>query len=135
MMNSLFSILFLIPFITFSQSDSMNVLVDTSGVYEDYEVDFVPEFPGGVSEMAKFIQENFEYTDSSLFYQENQKVWVEFIINQDGKISHIQILKGQKFTGNEMVRVISIMPNWKPGELNGVKVKVKYTLPITYCLH
>jgi hypothetical protein len=122
-MKYLLTISFLLSFVTFSQSDSIKAKVDTSLIY-----DVVAEFPGN------FIWKNFEYTDSASFYQENQKIWVEFIINEDGTLSDIKILRGQKFTGIEMLRVISIMPNWKPAELNGVKVKVKYTLPMNICL-
>lgn len=130
----LFTILFLFPIITFSQNDPATVLVDTAKVYESYEVDSPAEYPGGASEMVQFIWENFEYTDSARLYQENQKIWVEFIINQNGTISDIKILRGQKYSGIDMKRVVSIMPTWKPAELNGVKVKETYSLSMPICL-
>ena len=93
-----------------------------------------PIFPGGVNELGTFLLQNFEYTDSARVYQENQKVFVEFVIMQDGSIADAKIIKGQKFNGQEVLRVIRLMPNWKPGEIDNIKVKVKFTLPFTICL-
>ena len=133
-MRLLFHILFLVPLITFSQGDSLKPVVNTSLVYESYEVDSVAEFPGGAVMMVQFIRDNFVYTDSASLFEENQKLCVEFIINQDGTISDIIVLTGQKYTGNELIRVVSIMPNWKPAELDEVKVKERYTLSMPICL-
>ena len=71
--------------------------------------------------MAEFLIKNFEYTDSTSFYQEYQKLFSAFVINEDGSISNTKILSGQKKTGKEMLRVISIMPKWITGEVKGVK--------------
>ena len=124
----LFVLFILLPLLGFSQTDSTQIVVDTSLVYDI--VDVAPSFPGGASEMSKFLFSNFEYTDSARLYQENQKLWVEFIINVDGAISNAKIVGGQKYMGKELLRVMSIMSNWGPGEIKGTKVKVKYTIPL-----
>jgi protein TonB len=121
-----------LPFVGFTQSDSTQMVVDTSLVYDISDV--APSFPGGATEMSIFLFKNFEYTDSARLYQENQKLFIEFVINIDGSISDAKIVRGQKYTGQELLRVMSIMPKWIPGEINCIKVKVRYTLPMNICL-
>jgi protein TonB len=86
---------FLLSFVTFSQSDSIKAKVDTSLIYD--VVDVVAEFPGGVSEMGNFVSSNFEYTDSARINNEMNKIFVEFVINKDGTLADVKIVKSQKY--------------------------------------
>ena len=63
------------------------------------------------------------------------KVFVSFIINTDGSIQDVQVLKGVSDSLNdEAVRVVSRMPKWKPGLQRGEPVRVKFNLPISFAL-
>lgn len=82
--------------------------------------DVEPEFPGGDDALMQFIHTNFIYPDSSIANGESGTVYVQFVVNQDGSVSDIKILKSvSPLLDAEAIRVISIMPRWTPGQLNG----------------
>lgn len=110
---------------------------DTTNVEEIFVVvDTMPEFPGGVSAMMKYLSENIKYP---VIAQENGiqgRVICQFVVEKDGRITNIQVLRssGEKSLDKEAVRVISTMPNWSPGSAFGKPVRVKYTIPINFRL-
>ena len=98
-------------------------------------VDEMPEFLGGNEAMNRWLSKNIEYP---LIAQKNNiqgRVVCQFIVNKDGRITDVQVIRGVDASLDaEAVRVISIMPNWKPGRHDGKNVNVKYTLPIRFHL-
>lgn len=97
------------------------------------EVD--PEFIGGYAEMMKFIQSNIEYPEIPREMGIQGVVNVHFVVNKDGSISNVTTdTKLNKELEKEAMRVISIMPNWKPGEQAGKAVSVRYTVPINFVI-
>lgn len=104
-------------------------------IYEITEV--MPEFPGGVDSLFSFIESHLIYPQLELNNGIEGKVYVEFIVNEDGHLSDSKILRsvpGSTHFDAEVLRIISIMPNWIPGRENGKPVKVKYRLPIRFVL-
>jgi protein TonB len=98
-------------------------------------VQIMPEFPGGKTEMTKFIQKNLVIPQIAIESGISGKCFVGFIVNEDGKISNIEILKGVPGCpecDKEVIRVIKLMPTWEPGKQNGRAVKVYITLPINF---
>ena len=64
------------------------------------------------------------------------KVLVIFIIEPDGSISNAHVAKKvNEYLDVEAVRAVSSMPKWSPGMRDGKAVRVKYTLPIAFCLN
>jgi periplasmic protein TonB len=60
------------------------------------------------------------------------KVYVTFVVEKDGSLTDIKVLRDIGYgTGKEAIRVLSKCPKWMPGEQNGKKVRVLYSLPIT----
>ena len=60
------------------------------------------------------------------------RIFISFIVEQDGSITNIKIIRGLGFgTDVEALRIIKRMPKWNPGEQNGKKVRCSYTVPIT----
>lgn len=98
-------------------------------------VEVQPQYPGGNEAMKKFISENLQYPKIA---QENGiqgRVITQFIIEKDGSLSDIQIVRGvDPSLDKEAVRLIGTMPAWVPGTQRGNKVRVRYTLPITFRL-
>ena len=81
--------------------------------------------------MAKFIQENFEYPEEARELGEQGTVWIEFVVEKDSLLTNIKVVKSvSESLDSECIRVISIMPNWGPGEHAGKPVSVRYTIPI-----
>ncbi|MGZ3812139.1 MAG: energy transducer TonB, partial [Mucilaginibacter sp.] len=63
------------------------------------------------------------------------KVYIGFIVEKDGTLSNLKILREPGYgSGKEALRVMSLSPKWEPGIQNGRKVRVKYTIPITFAL-
>jgi protein TonB len=59
------------------------------------------------------------------------KVYVTFVVEKDGSLTDIKVLRDVGFgTGKEALRVLGKCPRWNPGEQNGKKVRVLYSLPI-----
>ena len=102
---------------------------------EVYEYDFVdekPEFPGGGNSLINFINENRRYPTEAYEMGIQGRVTCSFIVHSDGKISHIQILRGvERSLNDEAVRIFSQMPEWIPGKLDNrpVPVRVIFSIP------
>jgi protein TonB len=99
-------------------------------------VEIMPSFPGGEEALARFLQKNLIYPRMA---QENGiqgKVFIQFVVNTDGKISDVQAVGAAKGGGleEEAVRVVRLMPNWKPGKQNNAPVMVRFNLPIGFHL-
>jgi TonB family protein len=95
-----------------------------------------PEFPGGKAALAKWIGSNLKYPDAANKAGVQGNVIVELTIDPpNGKISNVTIVKSlQKQCDQEVLRLISIMPNWTPGEINGVKTISRHTLSVRFAL-
>lgn len=96
----------------------------------------MPEFPGGEEELYKFLGDNLKYPAMARESNIQGRVWVGFVVYEDGSIKDIQVLKGiGGGCDEEAVRVVKMMPNWTPGEQMGKKVPVKFRLPINFKLN
>jgi protein TonB len=94
-----------------------------------------PEFPGGVEAMMKFVSKNMRYPPQARRMGTEGSVFVEFVVDQTGKISGTKVLKGiGSGCDEEAVRVINQMPQWKPGKQNGRAVNVRFVLPLKFVL-
>jgi periplasmic protein TonB len=99
-------------------------------------VEIMPSFPGGEEALAKFLRKNLRYPPMA---QENDiqgKIFVQFVVDAEGKVSEVQAVGAHKGGGleEEAVRVVKLMPNWKPGRQSGRSVSVRYNLPIGFTL-
>lgn len=122
-------------------TDGEIVLIDEldsldQGIQCIYEVvEIMPEFPGGIDSLFQFIQTHLKYPEYELNNGIEGKVYVEFIVNEDGQLSDAKILRsvpGSIHFDAEVLRIVNLMPNWIPGRENGQPVKVKYRLPIRF---
>lgn len=97
-------------------------------------VEKMPEYPGGEPELSGFIRKNLNY---SLTGNSAAGIcYVTFVVETDGTLSNIQILKGIagcEACNAEVLRVIKILPKkWSPGMQNGAAVPVQFSLPIRF---
>lgn len=98
-------------------------------------VEQYPEYPGGLEAMRTFLGKNLHYPTAASAAGVGGKVYVSFVVNIDGSLTDIQVLKGIGFgCDEEALRVIQKMPRWKPGKQSGQTVRVKYNLPIVFAL-
>ncbi|MFT5884371.1 MAG: protein TonB [Arcticibacterium sp.] len=93
----------------------------------------MPEFKGGLKKMYKSLGQNLKYPQLATRNGIEGKVIVSFVVEKDGQISGIKILKGIGFDcDKEAARVIQKMPKWSPGFQNGSPVRVSYTIPLSF---
>lgn len=96
-------------------------------------VQFMPEFPGGMVELMNYISSNVRYPADALAAGIEGRVTTMFIIERDGTLSNVQILRGIDPSLNaEALRVIRSMPTWKPGYQNDKPVRTRYTVPVNF---
>jgi hypothetical protein len=97
--------------------------------YHSTKLDEKPTFPGGFDEFYKFVGTNYKMPEIKDL---QGKVYVTFVIDIDGSIVDIKILRDIGYgTGEEAIRVLKNSPKWNPGKQNGQTVRVLYSLPIT----
>lgn len=109
------------------------VKVDENGVHQVCEE--MPEFPGGMAECMKYLSKNINYPEDCKKEGIQGRVIVQFVVDKDGSIKDPTIARGvHPSLDKEALRVLSSMPNWKPGKQKGEAVKVKYTIPVMFRL-
>jgi len=100
-------------------------------------VEEMPQFPGGQEAFVKYLAKNIKYPLKEKEAKVEGKVFVTFIVEKDGTITNVKVLKGVpdgQGLDAEAVRVISSMPGWKPGKQNGRAVRVSMNQPIKFSL-
>jgi TonB family protein len=104
-------------------------------VYE--YVDNVPEFPGGSSALMSFIQKNVIYPQNAIEKNIQGRCYVKFIVKEDGSLSDITVertILGCPECDKEAIRVVKMMPKWKPGMVKGKCVSSVMRLPFNFSL-
>ena len=92
-----------------------------------------PEFPGGTAALLEYLRKNIKYPAICRENNIQGRVLVTFIVNKDGAIVEPEVVKSvNPSLDKEALRVISTMPNWKPGSQRGKPVRVKYTVPVNF---
>ena len=116
----------------FAQMDVVSSQPENDTIYLSSEQ--LPEFPGGQKAMFQYIADNVVYPASARINGIQGRTICQFIVNKNGSLSDIKILKssGNKELDEEAVHVISSMPKWTPGRSAGEIVRVKYTIPVTF---
>ena len=98
-------------------------------------VEQMPEYPGGMSELMKYVARNIKYPADALREKKQGRVIVQFIVGKDGYTSDFKVMKSvSPSLDAEAIRVLANMPKWTPGMQRGKTVAVKYTVPVTFKL-
>ena len=99
-------------------------------------VEEMPEFPGGMGECMKWIGQNVKYPKEAHDKGVQGRVLITFIVEKDGSITEPKVARGvSPALDAEALRVVSIMPKWKPAKQRGQVVRVKYTIPVMFRLN
>ena len=113
------------------------VVIKSDTIY-DYPA-FMPEFPGGQQELINYLQKNLDYPEDAKELGIEGKVFVSFVVFEDGSVQQETILRGIK--GNqscekEAFRLIKRMPIWNPGKNEqGKAIKVRMKIPVVFSLY
>jgi protein TonB len=104
-------------------------------ILDGYNVEIQPEFPGGINGFKNFLVKHLKYPNAAQSAGVSGKVYLQFTVNQDGSLENIAAIKGIGYgCDEEAIRVMKLMPAWKPGRQSGRAVRVKFNLPIVFSL-
>lgn len=104
-------------------------VVDDNQIYNTAGIEVKPDFPGGIQNFLNYVAKNYRTPEEEGL---NGKVFVTFVVEKDGSLTDIRVIRDIGYgTGAEAIRVLKRSPKWTPGEQNGKKVRVQYSLPIT----
>ncbi len=88
-----------------------------------------PVFPGGALALQRFVDQTKQPVSTTA----SGTVFVEFVVNVDGSVSDYIVLKGAGMESDlEAVRIVSTMPEWTPGTIDGEPARFKFVLPIAF---
>jgi protein TonB len=123
----------LIPVDSFSKdSDTIRCIPYTDSISKtEYYVfvDSMPQYTGGQDDMIEYFMTNFQYPQEIIACC---RIIIGFIIDANGKMTDLKIIRSlQDDFDKEALRVLRLMPDWKPGECDGQPVSVRMTFPIS----
>jgi TonB family protein len=117
-----------------SQKKANAVQADTGQVFRIVEK--MPQFPGGTKALLHYLSTNIKYPAEARKANIQGRVFIQFVVEKDGSISHVRVLKGiGQGCDKESVAVVKNMPRWIPGKQKGKPVRVEYNLPIKFSLN
>ncbi len=98
-------------------------------------VEAMPEFPGGEAALYDYLAANLKYPEMAKETGITGKVFVTFVVEKDGSITDVKILRGiGGGCDEEAIRVVKGMPKWTPGHQRSIPVRVQFNLPIKFTL-
>ena len=106
---------------------------EDKGIYTTGGVDEYPEFAGGAKAWSKYMERNLRYPSRAQDEGAAGKVFVSFVVEKDGSITDVSVIKGIGFgCDEEAMKVIKKSPLWKPGKNKGIPVRVRYNMAINF---
>lgn len=98
-------------------------------------VENMPEFPGGEAARNHFLAENIVYPLQATNNGIQGTVYVQFVVDENGDVIDAKVIRGiGGGCDEESLRVVNLMPKWKPGTQKGKPVRVLFNMPIYYKL-
>lgn len=102
---------------------------NTFVVHSDPNIEVPPTFPNGNAGLYNHLMKNFKYPNSAWKKQLEGIVRVSFVVNYDGTVHDVEILKGLSLDiDEEVVRIFNLLPRWTTALQNGKRVKVKFVI-------
>ncbi len=123
----------IIAFFSFAQVDSVHFETPEEEVFTVLEEP--AKFPGGIKAFYTFLSKNVRYPKRAKGNNVQGRVFVQFIVEKDGAISNLKVVKGiGSGCDEETIRVLKLMPKWNPGKREGTPVRQKMIQPISFAL-
>lgn len=98
------------------------------------KVEIEAEYPGGAAAWQRFLNRNLRYPQEDIDNEESGSALVQFVVDEKGNVSDVEVLKGSKAFGAEVERVIRKSGKWVPAVQNGRQVKSLKKQPFIICL-
>lgn len=117
-------------------SEDWGDIISQDRTYSFLMTEQKPVFPGGEITLMKYLSENVVYPQEAIDQELSGRVLVDFTIDIDGKIIDTKINKSvHPLLDKEALRTVSEMPDWSPGKIRGVNVKVSHIIPVSFKLN
>jgi hypothetical protein len=117
---------------TVDPNDTVNETIDYDALFNTAYLDVLPFPDGGMNTFYSLIRDNYKVPNKTT-EEVVRKVYVSFVIEKDGTLSTIKIIRDAgPETGEEAIRVLKLSPKWTPGKLNNHVVRSMFTLPISF---
>ncbi|SER11928.1 M56 family metallopeptidase [Pedobacter rhizosphaerae] len=105
-------------------------------VFDFVSIDKQPEFPGGVRKFYEYLGASIRYPKKAKEDNVQGKVFLSFVVEKDGKLSDIRIIRGlSKELDEEAIRVLESSPNWNPGIVKGEPIRSRYNINVNFALN
>lgn len=89
----------------------------------------MPEFPGGMPALMEFIRKNLRHDKA----EKKERVIIQIVVDKKGNATNPVVLRSTNpALDEEALRIVSLMPKWKPGRQSGKPEKVRYAIPVTF---
>ncbi|WP_116495448.1 M56 family metallopeptidase [Balneicella halophila] len=96
-------------------------------------VEQMPAFPGGQKAMLNFLAENIKYPKQAVEQNIEGNVYLKFVVTKTGDVGDVQVLRSpHELLSNEAIRVVKLLPKFKPGMQRGQAVDVWYQMPVRF---
>lgn len=110
------------------------IKLPSGNAYKNVEV--MPKFPGGSNQLRKFLLSNLQYPSIDKLIDKYGRVEVNFIVENDGSISNIEVQRSpSKTIQDEVIRVIELFPKWIPGSERKRNVRVQINMSLDFVLN
>ena len=124
--------------LSFRPKDVQKRLSEYDDVVPFYDCDQRPVFLNSTDPaqfLNKWVYQYLKYPKEAVNEGIQGRVMVDFVIGKDGKVSDVRILKGlSPAIDAEVLKVVGASPKWKPGRVNGEKVRTSLTIPVEFKL-
>jgi hypothetical protein len=99
-------------------------------IYKPLSVDSLPKYPGGINKFHVLLTKNYVVPKKAVENEAMGGVFASFVIEKDGKVSDIKIIRDFGYgSGEELLRVLKLSPNWIPAIKDGYRVRCLYIVP------
>lgn len=127
------------PVLEGNKGDSSQFVTDEIVINPNPVVDYPdiePDFPGGYNNWINWLSDNFVYPELDIEMGNQGIVYIQFIIEKDGSITDIEIIKGVSIgIDKEAKRLLRKSPKWIPGRVSGSEVRTRLKLPINFVIN
>ena len=118
-----------------NKTDDQKNITELDKMIFCYVVEVMPEFPGGDEARVKFLKKNLIYPDSARKHGIQGTVFATFTVDTNGSVSNPKILRGIGYgCDEEAIRVLKLMPKWKPSLQENKAVLFRMNLPVKFAL-
>lgn len=104
-------------------------------IHKMASVDKMPGFPGGIEKFYKYLINKIQYTREARAAGLTGRLFVRFVIDEQGLVSDVKVLSRIGFGLDEQVEsVLRTSPKWEPGSVRNIAVKTEMVLPVSFTL-